>query len=57
MSIAYTVIALLLLLLATGLLHPPSWRKLDKRTEKLLRFGCYFGFFVIAISLALKFFA
>lgn len=53
--LSYTIIALLLLLLATGLLRPPSWRRLDVKTEKLLRFGCYFGFFVISISMVLHY--
>ena len=50
--IAYSIIALLLLALATGVFKPRTWHELPKKYTIFLRFGCFFGFLVTVINIA-----
>lgn len=54
--IAYLIVALLLLALATGLYKPKRWHDLADKHIKILKLGCFFGFLVIAANIAGKFF-
>lgn len=53
--IAYLIVALLFLALATGLYKPKRWHDLTDKHAKFLRFGCFFGFLVIIANIAGKF--
>jgi hypothetical protein len=48
--IAYSILALLFLSLATGIFKPKTWQDLPKRYTTFLRFGCFFGFLVIVFN-------
>ena len=53
--VAYSLIALLLLALSTGIFKPKKWHELPDKNVKLLRFGCFFGFLVILFNIASRF--
>jgi hypothetical protein len=50
--IAYSILALLFLALATGIFTPGTWHDLPKKYATFLRFGCFFGFLVIVFTIA-----
>lgn len=54
--ICYIFLALLFLLLATGIFQPKTWQELPETKIKLIRFGCYFFFFVISLNLLSRLF-
>jgi len=54
--ICYIILALLFLLLATGKFKPRTWQDLPEPKIKLMRFGCFFFFVVIALNLVARFF-
>jgi len=54
--ICYTILALIFLLLASGIFKPGTWRELPERKVQLMRFGCFFFFVVIAINLLSRLF-
>jgi len=49
--VAYSILALLLLALSTGLFKPKKWNELAERHVKFLKIGCFFGFLVIVVNL------
>jgi hypothetical protein len=48
----YSLLALVLLFLSTGLYRPKRWNELTGKHVKILRFGCFFGFLVIILNIA-----
>ena len=54
--ICYIILATLFLLLATGIFKPQTWRDLPEGKIKLMRFGCFFFFAVIALNLIARLF-
>jgi len=49
-TICYSILALIFLLLASGIFKPGTWRELPESKVKLIRFGCFFFFVVIIIN-------
>lgn len=54
--VSYLILAILFLLLATGIFRPKTWHDLPERKIKLMRFGCYFISVVISLNLLARFF-
>jgi hypothetical protein len=54
--VSYLILAILFLLLATGIFRPKTWRELPEKKVKLIQFGCYFIFVVIILNLLARFF-
>ncbi len=52
--IAYLLVALLLLVLGTGVYKPKRWQELPDKHVKILKLGCFFGFLVIAANIVRK---
>ena len=54
--ISYIALAIIFLLLATGIFRPKTWHELPERKIKLMTFGCYFFFVVITLNLLARLF-
>ena len=52
--VAYSILALVLLALSTGLFKPKKWHELTERHVKILKIGCFFGFLVIVLNMVSK---
>lgn len=52
--VAYSILALLLLALSTGLFKPKKWNELTERHVKILKIGSFFGFLVIVVNMVGK---
>lgn len=51
---AYSMLALIFLALSIGLYRPKKWNDLTDKNILFLKFGCFFGFLVIAFNIAGK---
>lgn len=49
--LAYTILALLLLVLSIGWYKPKKWNDLTDKHVKIFRFGCFFGFLVLVVNI------
>lgn len=50
-AVAYSVLAVLFLALAAGAYTPKRWRDLEVKQVRLLKFGCLFGFVLLALNI------
>ena len=53
--VAYSILALLFLVLSIGFYKPKSWLELSKKHVMILKFGCFLGFLVIVVNIASRF--
>jgi len=49
--IAYVILAIGFLLLASGIFKPKGWARLNSGHITLLRFGCLFAFLVLLLQI------
>lgn len=52
--VAYSLLALVFFAMSIGLYKPKTWNDLTENHVKILRFGCFFGFLVIAANIVGK---
>ena len=52
--VAYSILALVFLALATGKFKPRKWNDLTDKHVKILKFGCFFGFLLIVANIVAK---
>lgn len=52
--VAYSILALVFLALSIGAFKPKKWNDLTDKHVKILKFGCFFGFLLIAANIAAR---